>query len=348
MHKHRRENWAFTITELLVVIAIVAVLVALLLAGLDKARSLAMVTSCLSNQRQLALAQAAYAVDNNGAFASPRTSLTTTGLAIQWTGSCGAVTMMINNGVADPTKYHSWTASYGAGLVGGVEQEFGVNSNSPTAHALSNGRLYSYLGNPQVYRSPLDPTPRLRSYSYSGFIGVLSPGDNHNFGPGWQTWLCSQGVTPKDLISTHLKHVKDPSSTLCSIVEHDPTNGLNYNEQGYMMDPRPPPGYPAPEGAPNPGAWGLTGGWVGWIDSPAFWDSDAITSSRYDGSVESYSLQNTRLPALIFGPPGTGYGPYYPQPADNLAQGPWRRDWMHYRDQLFPGVLPPTMPRYRQ
>lgn len=344
----RRNGWssrAFTVVELLVVVAIIAILVALIQAGFNKARTMARTASCLANQRQIALAQSSYATDNNGAYASPRTSLYAT-VAFTYTNSCGSFPFTINLGRASDSTYHSWTASYGSGLVGGTEFEYGINSTNPAARALSGGRLYPYIGSAAVYRSPGDPSSRLRSYSLCGFVGVTTPGDNPTFGQTWNGWFCAQGVTPHEWMTTHVRHIKMPSQTLMTIGETDGTAGLNYNDQGWMLDPRPPSGTPAPMGAPNPGAWGTTGGWTGWIDSPAFWDPKNITYSYADGSTEVYSLQNTKLPGLIEGPPGGGYGGYYPQPADNLSTGPWRRDFMHFRDRLLPGVFPPMMPRH--
>ncbi|MSR69437.1 MAG: prepilin-type N-terminal cleavage/methylation domain-containing protein [Phycisphaerales bacterium] len=337
----------FTVTELLVVIAIIALLIALLIVGISKARLLAQVASCLSNQRQIALAQVTYSVDNGGAMASPRTSIPGD-LYHVYNLPCGSFPISINNGNTVETSYHSWVASYGAGLVGGVEYQYGVNSTVVNAKALSGGRLYPYMGSAQLYRSPLDPTTRIRSYSLSAFVGVMTPHDNFGFGQTWAPWFCAQGVTPREMITSHTKHIKQPSQTLLSIVESDGTTGLNYNQQPWVIDPRPPVGTPAPAGAPNPAAWGTTGGWQGWIDTPAFWEPNYITYSYVDGSTESYSLQNSRLVALVEGPPGGGYGPFYAQPADNLTTGSWRRDFMHFRDRLLPGIFPPMMPRNQQ
>jgi prepilin-type N-terminal cleavage/methylation domain-containing protein/prepilin-type processing-associated H-X9-DG protein len=153
---------AFTLIELLVVIAIIAILAAMLLPALTRAKQKAQGVQCMNNHRQLALAWRLYADDNRDSLVYASDDGTT----------------------SNPLNQYAWTLSH---------MDFDPNNrkNWDMTIDMVKRPLWPYAKTPGIYKCPADHStitvngvtkPRIRTMSMNLYVGGFVSSDGSTLG----------------------------------------------------------------------------------------------------------------------------------------------------------------------
>jgi prepilin-type N-terminal cleavage/methylation domain-containing protein len=172
----RRGAGGFTLIELLVVIAIIAILAALLLPSLAKAKVQSQGIACMNNTKQLIVAWHMYSDDNKDVFLFGYGSLASDE-AYVWSGPAG------DNGPTGGDLDESYTVPTQEG-------------NWDYTNTIEKSPLWTYCGQSiGIWHCPADPSiginntgqrvARPRSYSMSNWVGGNGDDPQNGYRGGW-------------------------------------------------------------------------------------------------------------------------------------------------------------------